>query len=122
MPNIPPIPDEDIQKIVKMVFKAEDVKFPKISDEEVLNIVHQFLSLRRYVENAQFPLLCSTCKKPMNFVGFTYKGENFLFWHCYDCHMNPDFERNEPHISFNEFKQVLQELISKRRKKREQLF
>ena len=119
MPNIPPIPEDRLKKIVDMVYKDNEIlTFPRISDEEVLEIVKQFLNMRKWVENAKFPLLCLACKEPMNYVGFTYRGENFLFWHCWKCHANPDFEKSETHITFEEFKKVLDEIIKERNKRR----
>lgn len=89
-----------------------------IPDDEILKIVKEFLSMRRWIKEGKFPLLCLTCGRPMGYVGFTYRGEKFLFWHCFDCHMDPNFEENEQHITFEEFKELLDHLIDQRRRRR----
>jgi len=99
--------------------KEEGTFVVDLTDDEILKIVKKFLGMRRWIMAGRFPLLCLTCGKPLAYVGFKFGGENFLFWHCYDCHMKPDFEENERHITFERFKQLLNRLIDARRRRRE---
>jgi len=115
--NIPPLSEKRIKEIVAMVYdkKTDDNAFPfELSDEEILTLVKRFLSMRAWVKEGKFPLLCYKCGKPLNFVAFTYEGENFLFWHCYDCHIEPYFEQQEEYITFEDFKDFLSELKAQR--------
>jgi len=118
MGNYPPIKKEKLETLVKEVCEKEDANFVvKMTDTEILNVVKKFLLMRRWIQQGKFPLLCSTCGKPMNFVGFKYREENFLFWHCFSCHTKPRFEENETQITFEKFKELLQHLINQRRRK-----
>ena|SRR4030067_2133265 len=117
MVNQPPLSEEKITKIVKAVYASKQLPFPTTSDEVIMTLVQQFLDMRKWVNNANFPLLCYACKEPLSFIAFSYKGQNFLFFHCWRCHSSPDFEKNQPHVSFGEFKKTLDELIKERQSK-----
>lgn len=117
MGNYPPLSEEEIKAMVKKVYEKEDENFVvEMTDHEILEVVKKFLSMRKWISQGKFPLLCLACVNSLNYVGFTYKGENFLFWHCFKCHMKPNFEENQPHITFEEFQELLKYLIDQRRR------
>lgn len=114
MINKPPLKEKEIKEIVKTAVNTKLMPFPTISAKEVLKLVQQFLDLRKWVDIANFPLLCNACKNPLHFVSFSYKCDNFFFLHCWNCHSKPDFGKFEPHVSFGEFKKTLDKLIEER--------